>query len=178
MRYRRAFTPGGTYFFTVTLADRRSRLLVDCVDALRNAVAGVRARHPFTIDAIVVLPDHIHAIWTLPPSDADFPTRWTLIKAAFSRTIEKTEYVSATRNIKGERGIWQRRYWEHLIRDDDDLAGHVDYIHYNPVKHGDAARPIDWPHSSIHRYVADGRLPADWAGGSDSLIDTGERHSL
>jgi len=176
MRYRRAFTPGGAYFFTVTLADRSSRLLVERVDVLRDAFAWVRAGHPFTIDAIVVLPDHIHAIWTLPPGDTDFPTRWSLIKAAFSRAVDNTEYVNASRRPRGERGIWQRRFWEHLIRSGDDLAAHVDYIHYNPVKHGYVLHPIDWPHSSIHRYVAAGRLPGDWAGRLDRrAMDAGER---
>ena len=175
MRYRRALSPGGAYFFTVALADRGSRVLIERVDVLRNAFARVRASHPFTIDAAVVLPDHIHAIWTLPPGDADFPLRWALIKAAFSRAVDNTEYVSAARHARGERGIWQRRFWEHLIRNDDDLATHVDYIHYNPVKHSHAMRPIDWPNSSIHRYVADGRLPADWGGNGNSSIDAGER---
>ncbi|MBI2296166.1 MAG: transposase [Betaproteobacteria bacterium] len=175
MRYRRANIPGGTYFFTVNLADRRSRLLVDRVEALREAVRRVRAPHPFRIDAMVVLPDHLHAVWTLPEGDADFALRWALIKASFSREIEKTERISASRRAKGEREIWQRRYWEHLIRDEIDFARHADYIHFNPVKHGYVAKPADWPHSSIHRYVASGRLPADWAGTGTEVDECGER---
>jgi putative transposase len=166
MRYRRANTAGATYFFTVNLADRSSALLVDAVDVLRDAVRLVQRRHPFHIDAMVVLPDHLHALWTLPEGDAGFPQRWALIKAGFSRKLPKGERRSASRERKGERGIWQRRYWEHQIRDDNDFTRHVDYIHINPVKHGLAARPIDWPHSSIHRYVREGILPSDWAGGS------------
>ncbi|HVK95569.1 MAG TPA: transposase [Noviherbaspirillum sp.] len=163
MRYRRATTRGGTYFFTVNLADRSSTLLVDGIDALRDAMRTVQQRHPFHIDAIVVLPDHLHAIWTLPENDAGYPQRWALIKAGFSRQLPGTEQRSASRQRKGERGIWQRRYWEHQIKDDNDFTRHVDYIHINPVKHGYAERPIDWPHSSIHRYVKDRILPSDWA---------------
>ncbi len=164
MRYRRANTAGATYFFTVNLADRSNTLLIDAIDVLREAMRAVQQRHPFHIDAIVVLPDHLHTIWTLPADDAAFPMRWALIKAAFSRKIPNTERRSASRHSKGERGIWQRRYWEHQIRDDNDFARHVDYIHINPVKHGYVEWAADWAHSSIHRYVADGRLPADWGG--------------
>lgn len=126
MDYRRAHNSGGTYFFTVNLANRSSRLLVERVDTLRAVVREVRQRHPFEIIAWVVLPDHLHAIWTLPPGDAGFPTRWALIKAGFSRRIDPGENVNASRATKGERGIWQRRFWEHLIRDENDLARHVD----------------------------------------------------
>jgi putative transposase len=174
MRYRRANIAGATYFFTVNLADRSSTLLVDAIDALRNAMKTVQRRHPFYIDAIVVLPDHLHAIWTLPANDAAFPLRWALIKSAFSRNIPRTEERSWSRQRKGERGIWQRRYWEHLIRDDDDYARHVDYIHINPVKHGHASHPLDWPYSSLHRYVRDGTLPADWAVGRQINGEFGE----
>jgi putative transposase len=113
MRYRRANTAGATYFFTVNLADRSSALLVDAVDVLRDAVRLVQRRHPFHIDAMVVLPDHLHALWTLPEGDAGFPQRWALIKAGFSRKLPKGERRSASRERKGERDIWQRRYWEH-----------------------------------------------------------------
>jgi putative transposase len=109
--YRRNFVPGGSFFFTVNLADRRSRLLTDRIGLLREAFRYVRARHPFTLDAIVVLPDHLHAIWTLPPGDADYALRWRLVKAVFSRGIDAGERISASRERKGERGIWQRRYW-------------------------------------------------------------------
>jgi putative transposase len=169
MRYRRAHAPGGTYFFTVNLAERNRRLLVEHVDTLRDVMRGVRERHPFRIDAIVILPDHLHALWTLPEDDADFAARWSLIKAGFSRRVPPGERVSPSRAGKRERGIWQRRYWEHQIRDDDDYARHVDYIHWNPCKHGHASRPADWPHSSFHRYVEAGILVPDW--GVDDMAD-------
>ena len=123
---------------------------------------------------MVVLPEHLHAILTLPEGDSDCATRWALIKANFSRFLPRTEPISTSRAAKGERGIWQRRYWEHLIRDDEDLDRHVDYIHWNPVKHGLVARPSDWPHSSIHRYIANGILPADWGGTSFVRDDSGQ----
>jgi putative transposase len=167
--YRRNFAPGGSYFFTVNLLDRRSRLLVEQARALRAAFRTVRARHPFEIDAIVVLPDHIHAVWTLPAQDRDFATRWRLIKSGFSRSIPRSEPISASRLSKGERGIWQRRYWEHTLRDECDLARHVDYIHFNPVKHGHTARVKDWPFSSFHRMVRAGVYPEDWGG--DASMD-------
>lgn len=162
--YRRNFVPGGSFFFTLNLAERRLKLLTDHIGALRAAFRQVRQRHPFEVDAIVVLPDHLHAVWSLPEDDADFATRWRLIKTVFSRALPKGERVSASRIAKGERGIWQRRYWEHTIRDEADFARHVDYIHFNPVKHGIVARVVDWPYSSFHRYVRQGLLVADWAG--------------
>ena len=132
-------------------------------------VDAIRQQSPFRIDAMVVLPDHLHGVWTMPAGDCDFPKRWRRIKAGFSAAIPDTEPRSASRRRHGERGIWQRRYWEHLIRDERDLAAHVDYIHYNPVKHGYVQRVQDWPHSSFHRYVRDVLLPLDWgdAGGPD-----------
>lgn len=164
--YRRFWVPGGTYFFTVNLADRSGRLLVEHVDALFTSVAAARARHPFESVAWCVLPDHLHAVWVLPPGDADFATRWMLIKAGFSRRIAHGERVSLSRGKHGERGIWQRRYWEHAIRDQRDLRNHIDYIHYNPVKHGHVARVRDWKHSSFYRFVRDGVVPIDWAEAS------------
>lgn len=164
MRYRRANVKGGTYFFTVNLAERKLRLLVDYVDVLRNAVKMVKQKHPFYIDAFVVLPDHLHAMWTLPEGDADFATRWMLIKGNFSRGIAKGERCNASRIKKSERGIWQRRYWEHWIRDEIDYARHVDYIHFNPVKHGYVELVVDWEYSSIHRYIAAGKIDRDWGG--------------
>jgi putative transposase len=166
MHYRRSKLRGGTYFFTVNLTDRKSDLLVQKIDVLRVAMRDVRRRHPFTIVSMVVLPDHLHAIWRLPPDDADFPMRWSLIKAAFSRLVPKKEYTRESRRKKHERGIWQRRYWEHRIRDNNDLARHVDYIHFNPVKHGYVTRAADWRYSSIHLYIKQGWLTADWAAGS------------
>ena len=174
--YRRNFVHGGSYFFTVNLADRRSRLLTENIGLLRTAFRDTRARHPFAIEAIVVLPDHLHAIWTLPEGDADFAVRWRLIKAAFSRGLPQREQVSASRAAKGERGIWQRRYWEHTLRDDRDVTRHVDYIHFNPVKHGHVECVRDWPYSSFHRMVRLGIYPADWAGdGKDDGVASGER---
>jgi len=160
--YTRALIPGGTFFFTVNLADRSGTLLTGHIVELRESVRKVRDAHPFHIDAMVVLPDHLHAIWTLPPNDMDYPTRWALIKAGFSRSLPKIERINPSRTRKGERGIWQRRYWEHQIRDETDYARHVDYIHYNPVKHGHVESPFDWPHSSIHRFIKEGILPPDW----------------
>jgi putative transposase len=166
--YRRSFVPGGSYFFTVNLSDRRKRLLVPHITELRAALAYVRARHPFEIAATVVLPDHLHAIWILPEGDADYALRWRLIKSAFSRTLPNNEKISASRAPKGERAIWQRRYWEHTLRDGKDFEHHVDYIHFNPVKHGYAGRVRDWPYSSFHRMVREGAYPHDWAGNDKS----------
>jgi REP-associated tyrosine transposase len=130
---------------------------------LRAAFRSARVRHPFAIDAIVVLPDHLLTIWTLPEGDGDFAGRWNLIKGGFSRALPRVERVSASRLRKRERGIWQRRYWEHTLRDDDDFARHVDYIHFNPVKHGYVERVQDWPFSSFHRMVRLGLYPESWA---------------
>jgi putative transposase len=162
-QYRRDWTAGGTWFFTVNLADRGSTRLVDDIPTLRAAFRKVRAERPFAIDAIVVLPDHLHAIWTLPSADADYATRWRLIKGLFSRKQPEGEQRSASRVAKHERGIWQRRFWEHRIRDETDFAAHVDYVHINPVKHGWAKCVRDWPWSSFQRYVRAGVLPIDWA---------------
>ena len=161
--YQRLRLPGGTYFFTLTLAERRGNdLLVRHVDALRAAFRATLADHPAAIEAIVVLPEHLHCLWRLPPGDDDFPTRWRLIKARFSRAIPAGEPVSASRTRRAERGLWQRRYWEHAIRDERDYQRHMDYIHFNPVKHGYVQGPRDWPHSSLHRLIARGLYPADW----------------
>ena len=162
--YKRLKLAGGCYFFTVNLANRAGNdLLVREIGAIRDAVRQTRISHPFEIDAIVILPEHLHAIWQLPPGDDDFSTRWRLIKSRFSQHIEGGERITASRARKGERGIWQRRFWEHAIRDDDDYARHVDYIHYNPVKHGHCERACDWPHSSFLKWVERGVYPRDWA---------------
>jgi putative transposase len=144
------------------------------VEALREAVQWTRERYPFHIDAMVVLPDHIHAVWTLSPGDTDFPTRWRMIKSRFSRAIPGGERVSAGRAAKGERGVWQRGFWEHLIRDEGDFAPHVDYWYINPVKHSLVSRVRDWPHSSFHRDVRAGIFPEDWAGDLDLPGEFGE----
>ena len=173
--YRRHRIAGGCYFFTVAIHDRRLRLLTDHIEQLRVAFRSVKQHHPFGIDAIVVLPDHLHCIWTLPESDDDFSLRWRQIKTAFSRQIPLGERRSASRSEKGERGIWQRRYWDHAIRDDDDYQRHVDYIHFNPVKHGYVAQPAEWPYSSFRRFVRLGIYPSDWAGsGKIELNEFGE----
>jgi putative transposase len=167
-RYIRALVPGGTFFFTVALLERHRHLLTDHVESLRAAFASVRAERLFTIDAMVVLPDHLHCIWTLPPDDADFSSRWHAIKTAFSRSIPKGERLSSRRIARGERGIWQRRFWEHAIRDETDFERHADYIHYNPVKHGHVRRAADWPYSTFGRYVRRGVYASDW-GAADGI---------
>ena len=173
--YRRDRVPGGTYFFTVTLHDRHSDLLVTHVNALRTAVRQARDHAPFHIDAWVVLPDHMHCLRTLPSNDADFPSRWRAIKTAFSKSLPITEPRSPTMRNRGERGIWQRRYWEHTIRDDRDYASHMDYTHFNPVKHGYVQHPADWPYSSFRRCAAAGMYAQEWCGGDDNPHDAGER---
>jgi putative transposase len=164
-QYIRSHTPGGTFFFTVALLERQRSLLVDRIHDLREAFREIRQRRPFEVDAIVVLPDHLHCIWTLPADDPDFSARWRLIKTRFLNSIPSGERLSIRRQAKGERGIWQRRFWEHTIRNEADYAAHVDYIHYNPVKHGYVKRPAEWSHSSIHRFITEGRVTKDWAVG-------------
>jgi putative transposase len=163
-RYRRSHTPGATFFFTVTLADRGSSALTERMAALRAAYSDVARARPFQTLAICVLPDHLHAVWELPHDDADFSGRWSQIKSSFSRGSPAVMGRSASKRAKREKGIWQRRFWEHQIRDEIDLQRHIDYIHYNPVKHGLAGRVADWPYSSFHRYVSRGWLTADWGG--------------
>ena len=174
MRYRRAIIAGATYFFTVNLADRSRRLLVEQVADLREVVRQVRAAHPFNILTWCVLPEHLHAVWTLPPGDADDSLRWGLIKAGFSRRVPPGERIRNSRLAKGERGIWQRRFWEHLISDDLDLERHVDYTHFNPVKHGYAQAVRDWPWSSFHAYVRKGWLSENWGYAGVHEGDFGE----
>ena len=174
VRYRRNFLAGGTFFFTVTLDDRRSSALVDHVEMLRGAFRTTRAERPFTVDAIVVLPDHLHVIMTLPDDDADFSGRWKRIKSLFTHRLAASG-VPVSRNHRGEFALWQRRFWEHTIRDDADFERCADYIHFNPVKHRLVASPADWPYSSIHRYVRAGLLPADWGGNGEVKGSFGER---
>ncbi|KAB7622781.1 REP-associated tyrosine transposase [Alkalilimnicola sp. S0819] len=150
VNYRHTRVPGGTYFFTLTLQDRRSDLLIREVALLRELISQVRQARPFHILAAVVMPEHLHMVWRLPVGDADYPERWRAIKAGFSR------------RLKLPGSPWQRRCWEHCIRNAHDLARHVDYIHYNPVKHGLVARAVDWRYSSMHRYIARGEMSADW----------------
>jgi putative transposase len=161
--YRRANLKGGTFFFTVGLADRSSDLLILEIDRLRKVYRTVQERRPFETIAICILPDHVHALWTLPEHDRDFASRWSLIKSGFSRGLDARPR-SRSKVLRREKGIWQRRYWEHAGRDDTDLGRHIDYIHFNPVKHGHVRRVSDWPHSSFRRFVERGLLAADWGG--------------
>jgi len=163
-RYRRAKIEGGVFFFTVALADRSSDLLVRDIERLQRVYTSIQDRYPFETIAICVLPDHLHAVWSLPQGDANFPLRWNLIKSGFSRGIAADPHRSSSKIARREKGIWQRRYWEHAIRNEADLARHIDYVHFNPVKHGYVSRTSDWPHSSFRRYVARGLLPLDWGG--------------
>jgi putative transposase len=149
VRYRRNFVPGGMFFFTVTLDDRRSSALVDHVALLRTAFRKTRGEQSFAIDAIVILPDHLHAIMTLPTGDSDFSGRWRRIKSAFTRGVVAAG-VSVSRNHRGEYSLWQKRFWEHTIRDDGDFERCANYIHFNPVKHGLVSSPAAWPFSSLH----------------------------
>ena len=165
--YRRNLVPGGTYFFTATLADRYSTMLTQHVDALRASVRTIRHRHPFQIDAAVILPDHFHIVMTLPDGDFNFSTRLQLVKRGFTDSVIKAGQ-KIERYANGEYALWQRRFWEHTIRDERDFETHVDYVHFNPVKHGLVTRVSDWPYSSFHRYVKAELLPDDWAGDASS----------
>lgn len=176
MHYRRAKTPGATYFFTVVTYNRQPLFLSDYTIALlRQAFHTVKTESPFIIDAIVILPDHLHSIWTLPDADADYSSRWRHIKARFSLRCPQAykQSQNLSRQHKGEQAIWQRRFWEHQIRNEADFSQHVDYIHYNPVKHGLVRAPMDWPYSSFHRYIKDGAYPADW--GASGAIEFDEK---
>ena len=160
-RYIRDFLPGATYFFTVNLSDRSTGLLVSEIDRLRASYRAVSRQHPFETVAICVLPDHLHVIWRLPPQEADVALRWSQIKRGFSHGLDSSPPRSSLVRRR-EKGIWQRRYWEHRIRDEQDFARHVEYIHWNPVKHGLVRQVRDWPYSSFHRWVRDGQIPAQW----------------
>ncbi len=156
MKYRRAKTPGATYAFTLVTYNRQPLFQSsETVDILRQSFHVVKQRHPFYIDAIVILPDHLHCLWTLPEYDANFSTRWRLIKSHFTRHCpdEYKHPRSISRLKKKEQAVWQRRFWEHEIRDENDFNRQIDYIHYNPVKHGYVQFPNEWPYSSFHRYV-------------------------
>ena len=173
--YRRAWHPGGTYFFTVNLLQRQGNdLLTRHIDLLRAVVQSVRQRHPFIIHSWVVLPDHLHCVIELPPQDADFAKRWRLIKMGFSKSLPRTERLSVVSIQRGERGIWQRRYWEHLIRDEADFRAHMDYVHINPVKHGLVRRVAYWPYSTFHQLVQKGIYQQDWAGGNEDEVGYGD----
>ncbi len=173
--YRRNRVPGGCYFFTVNILERhQNTLLVDEIKLLRMVVRQAKDRHPFHLDGWVVLAEHMHIILTLPLGDDDFVKRIRLIKNLFSRRLPRTEHRSQARQKRNERGIWQRRYWEHTIRDDRDYAAHMDYLHYNPVKHGYVTRVKNWPYSSFHNLMGLQVYPADW-GGCVIDLEVGER---
>jgi putative transposase len=163
VRYRRNLVSGGTFFFTLTLADRRSSVLTDHIGLLRAAFRKTRDEHPFAIDAIVVLPEHLHAILTLPDGDFDYSGRWRRLKGLFTRGLMAAG-VSVPHDDRGEYELWQKRFWEHTVRDEADFERCADYIHFNPVKHRLVMSPAAWPFSSLHRYVRAGDLPADWGG--------------
>jgi putative transposase len=176
-QYRRARLAGGTFLFTV-VTERRQPLLTEepARVALRQAIRAVRQARPFRIDGWVLLPDHLHAIWTMPPDDCDYATRWRVIKARVTHQLGASSHdpsvMTTRRRSKGHGSLWQHRYWERCLRDEGDLQGHLDYLHRNPVKHGLVERVVDWPWSSFHRYVDAGMYPADWGGipgGSNDL---------
>jgi putative transposase len=165
--YRRWYEPGGTYHFTVVMHQRQPLFWAPEAQRLLGvALRSERRRRPFTTVAMVLLPEHLHCIWTLPRGDADFSTRWQIVKGEFTESWLASGggevRPSASRLAKGERGVWQRRFWEHCVRDEDDLERCCHYIHYNPVKHGHVARPRDWPMSSFHRFVRAGDYEPDW----------------
>lgn len=170
--YRRSHTTGGTYFFTLVAFKRRTILCDEPIRrALRTAIHEVRQSLPFEVNAWVMLPDHLHTIWTLPENDANFGKRWGLIKRSVSRSCPEYsmpfQELSLSNVKRNEVGIWQRRFWEHQIQNEDDFAKHMDYIHFNPVKHGYAKRAVDWPYSTFHRYMNSGVYPVDWGTNDD-----------
>jgi len=166
MRYRRYFVPGGCYFFTVVTENRQKILTLPSSYAfLQEAFDKVKQDRPFVLEALVILPDHLHCIWKLPPGDFDFSTRWRLIKTRFTkqhRSSGSSESQGKHFQKKNQKKVWQNRYWEHFLRDEDDYRNHIDYIHFNPVKHGYVQSPTEWPFSSFHNYVKSGLLPKNW----------------
>lgn len=170
--YRRARVAGASYFFTLALADRRQDLLTRHVDLLRECFRQAQLRRPFHIDAVVILPEHLHLVMSLPAGDKDYAARIGQLKVLFTRGL-RAGGVAVAANTRREAGIWQPRYWEHVLRDERDFAAHVDYVHINPLKHGLVQRVVDWPWSSFHRYVRDGLLTADWAGGDEERAGKG-----
>ena len=179
--YTRARMPGGTYFFTVTTLERRPLLTRDMIrHALRHAIEKTRLTHPFLINAWVLLPDHLHCLWTLPDGDAEFSTRWSMIKRLTTQQLsnypEFTPQPNHSRTIRRESAFWQRRFWEHQVHDEDDFRRHLDYIHWNPVRHGYVANVSDWPYSTFHRWVMRGIYPKDWGNSykAPGAFDFGE----
>ena len=172
--YRRVKIEGGTYFFTQVTYERQPWLCTEIARTLlRSAFIKVRKKYPFEIDAIVLLPEHIHCIWTLPPNDSDYATRWRLIKSDVTKKgrsqLQLQTNLTESRIKRGEHNLWQRRFWEHWIRNETDFKRHLDYIHYNPVKHGLCNQAAEWKYSSFHRYLAQGVYSIDW-GTNGELI--------
>ncbi|MBY6225125.1 REP-associated tyrosine transposase [Ferrimonas balearica] len=163
MSYRRLRIPGATYFFTLVLQDRNASLLTDHIDTLRSAMVAVKRRYPVRVDGMVVLPEHLHMVWTLPCGDSDYSTRISMLKSLFSKSLPLPRDRTSSQQKREDKGIWQRRFWEHWIRDELDFHRHIDYVHINPVKHGLVARANQWPYSSIHQYIREGSLPPNWA---------------
>lgn len=165
--YRRCYVPGGSYFFTV-VTERRAGILASDVarDCLREAISHCRQNLPFRVDALVMLPDHVHSIWTMPTDDCDYSKRWGVIKKHFTQTwlalggIEQSVTASCLRYRR--RGVWQPRFWEHALRDEGDYQNHFDYLHFNPAKHGLVKNVVDWPYSSFHHWLSKGVYAADW----------------
>ena len=193
MDYRRAFVPGGSFFFTAVTESRRPVFSTpENVAVLREAMRRVKAKHPLAIVATVILPDHLHAIWNLPPGDADFSTRWRLVKTWFTKHCDREKVPSEcflspasaldvpgvrSRLAKAEQAVWQHRYWEHWLRDERDFARHLDYLHYNPVKHGWVCHPIDWPYSSFRHFVKRGIYTEDWGSSLSPDLDGTEEYA-
>ena len=174
MRYKRSTAKGATFFFTLVTYNRQPLLChEENIRLLREAFHRVMQKHPFIIDACVALPDHLHCIWTLPPEDSNYPLRRRQVKSYFSRHCNvayKGEQTASQRD-RGEQSVWQHCYWEHQIRDDLDMIGHIEYIHYNPVKHGLAKAPILWPYTTFQRYVKEGRYHANWGASQEVRFD-------
>ena len=172
LQYRRNLLKGGTYFFTVTLINRHSNMLTQYIDLLRESVKSTQQRHPFEIIAWVVLPDHLHAVWQLPIGDSDYSSRWRTIKSHFVRNLKK-QGVLVNMRADGSALVWQRRFWEHTIKNEDDLRRCVDYCYINPVKHGLVKAVAHWPYSSFHRDVKRGIYLSNWAG-TEIAVGAGE----
>lgn len=168
VKYRRYYVPGGIYFFTVVLQDRQSNWLVKYINELTAAMRRVKQIHPYKIIAMVILPDHLHAMWEMPENDENYSIRWICIKREFAKNLRKSR-VRIQKNRFGENELWQRRFWEHAIRDEKDYEKHVDYIHYNPVKHGYVNSVKEWPFSTFHQFVQQGLLPLNWCYQNDDI---------
>lgn len=179
--YIRSIQNGGTFFFTVVTFQRRPILTTkQSRDILRTTINEVRSIQPFEIEAWILLPDHLHSIWTLPDNDHDFSKRWGLIKARFSKYAKShfhcEQWINPSKTKHRESTIWQRRFWEHQIRDEADFNTHMNYLHYNPVKHGLVKRVADWPYSTFHKYVKKGVYPTNWGDTykEETHLDFGE----